>query len=65
MSWEMFWEIYIILTLIRFKWPEKVDKDWDKDCSSPMSAKTASNQGIFTDSEAKTWRPAILKKWLW
>jgi hypothetical protein len=50
----MFWEIYIILTLIRFKWPEKVDKDWDKDCSSPMSAKTASNQGIFTDSEAKT-----------
>lgn len=29
-----------------------------------MSAKTASNQGIFTDSEAKTYRPATLKKLL-
>lgn len=42
------------LTLICFKWPEKVDKEWDKDCSSPMSAKTESNQGICTDSEDKT-----------
>ena len=53
---------HIILTLICFKWPENVDNDWDKDCSSPISAKTLSNQGIFADSEDKTWRPATLKK---
>lgn len=53
---------YIILTLICFKWPENVDNDWDKDCSSPISAKTLSNQGIFADSEDKTWRPVISKK---
>jgi len=44
----------LFLTLICFKWPENVDKDCDKDCSSPMSAKTESNQGIFADSEART-----------
>lgn len=44
----------ILLTLICFKWPEKVDSDWDKDCSSPISAKTESNQGICADSEDKT-----------
>lgn len=48
-----------MLTLICFKCPEKVDKDWDKDCSSPISAKTESNQGIRTDSAAKMYRPAI------
>ena len=43
-----------LLTLIFLKWPEKVDRDWVRDCSSPISAKIESNQGICTDSEAKT-----------
>lgn len=41
------------LTLICFKRPVKVDKDWAKDCSSPISAKIESNQGILTGSEAR------------
>lgn len=42
------------LTLICFKRPEKVDKDWARDCSSPISAKMESNQGILTGSDART-----------
>lgn len=51
-----------MLTLICFKCPEKVDRDWDRDCSSPISAKTESTQGIFTDSADKMWSPGIKKK---
>jgi hypothetical protein len=53
MSWEMFWEFFIILTLIRFKWPEKVDKDWDKDCSSPVSAKKHQTKGFLKIQKLK------------
>lgn len=49
-------------TLICFRWPVKVDKDWDRDCSSPMSANTESNHGIFTGSEDNTYIPVIIKK---
>lgn len=44
---------------MRFRWPEKVDREADRLCSSPMSASTALNGGRKAGSLAGRNRPAL------